>query len=994
MNNKGFVKIITVLFLVISIYQLSFTFFTNRVENKAEEKAARLFPDDQKAAEEFEKSYLDSLGSEEIYPLGFTSFTYDECKERELNLGLDLQGGMNVTVEVETSELVETMAGGTRDQAFLTAMKEANEAYLGDVNFVDLLEEKYKAISPNGRLASIFYRKGLEEDLPNGLQSTNTEIYDYLKAESESAVGRAFEIISARIDGFGVAQPNIQRLENGRILVELPGVDDPDRVKDLIVKSAKLEFWREYDRNEAAKFLDGANKLLGGQQVDSNDAEAESDTPDSTKVDEDEVGSLFGDKTQADDSTEVDSTELAQKKIMDENPIFAILRLNVQEDQWGLGPIGFINEKDMAKLEEYMNNPKVRALMPKNLRIKYGFKPSQYYENNTEIYDVYALKTDPNGTPALSGDVITNAQPTRKENMQLAVSMVMNQEGTKVWKRVTADASSKAPKEFVAVVLDNKVYSAPTVQNEIGNGSSEISGNFDIQEANDLSNILKAGKLPARARITGENTVGPTLGADAINAGLLSLAVGFILVILFMMAYYGRAGIYAVLALLANVIFILGVLAGMGAALTLPGMAGLVLTIGMAVDANVLVFERVREELQGGKSFKMAVRDGYNGAYSSILDANITTLIAGIILMLLGKGPVLGFAVILVIGIFSSLFTSIFLTRLLIERDITNEKETSFYSGWSERLSVKLNALSMNIVGKRKMFYIISGIVITAGIVSLFTKGLSTGVDFKGGRSYVVQVDNASAADIRSALNTSIEANNEVKTYGADNQFKITTSYMMDSKDTTADDKVQDAVISSLSKLGVDKDNVLSTYKVGPTIAKDTKNKSTWAIALAIIGMFLYILIRFRNVGFGMGATIALFHDVLIVLSLYSIFWNILPFSLDIDTAFVAAILTVVGYSINDTVVVFDRVREYLAHHKYEKDKISVINAAVNQTLSRTLITSLTTLLVIVILFTAGGEGLKGFTFALLLGVSVGTYSSICIATPIVVDYMKKFSKK
>ncbi|MDC1395773.1 protein translocase subunit SecF, partial [Bacteroidia bacterium] len=487
---------------------------------------------------------------------------------------------------------------------------------------------------------------------------------------------------------------------------------------------------------------------------------------------------------------------------------------------------------------------------------------------------------------------------------------------------------------------------------------------------------------------------GPTLGKEAIRSGLISLIVGFLLVIIFMVLYYGKAGLYADLALLVNLVFIIGVLAGMHAALTLPGMAGLVLTIGMAVDANVLIFERVREELQGGKSFKSAVKDGYSSAYSSILDANITTGIAAVILWALGKGPVMGFAVILFIGILSSLFTSIFLTRLLIDRDISKGKETSFYTSFSEKIGHKLNTINWDFIGKRKMFYMISGIIILGGIVSLATKGLSTGIDFKGGWSYVVNVEGSNSGDIKSALGTAFtDANTEVKTYGANNQYKITTSYNINSKEANAGEVVEKALISALSKYAVTDASILSSSKVGPTIAKDITVRSTWAIALAIIGMFLYILIRFRNVGFSLGATTAIFHDVLIVFSLYSILWGILPFELSIDQAFIAAILTVVGYSINDTVVVFDRVREFLGLNKHEKDLGPVINKAINTTLSRTLITSLTTLLVILILFIFGGEGLKGFTFALLVGVAVGTYSSVCIATPIVVDYMKRFGK-
>ena len=969
------------------------------IKKDAISAAASKYPSDSIARENYVKSYLDSMGPVTVY---LSNFTYQDCKEKELNLGLDLQGGMNVTLEVQTPGIIRNLSSNSTDAAFVAAMDSAESKYLGQQNFVDVFAAEYAKIAPQGRLSAIFFSRELESTLPNGFSSTNEEIYEYLKTETQSAIDRTFEIISTRIDKFGVTQPNIQRLENGRILVELPGVDDPSRVRKLLQTSAKLEFWYVYNFNEAYKQLEKANKIIYGIEqskkgIDTANTADESTTPafsgstdeetvdapeDSASQDSSSFSSLLTQK----DSVTDDSLKTDEERIA-ENPLLSRFIPNVdrESNQWAPGGhLGYVPVQDTGLIKSYLAREEVKNAMPVDLQWKWGFKS---YDETGEFYQLYGLKSSKDGNPALAGDVITDARPVLESSGNISVSMTMNLEGARDWKLITAKAAAAQPKESIAIVLDGLVYSAPVVNSEIPNGISSIEGNYTQREAEDLANILKAGKTPAVPRITGESTVGPSLGAQATKAGLTSLIIGFVLVIVFMIFYYGKAGIYADIALLANLILIVGVLAGLGAALTLPGMAGLVLTIGMAVDANVLVFERIREELKSGKSFKIAVKDGYKGAYSSIIDANITTLIAGIILWVLGKGPVMGFAVILVIGILSSLFTSIFLTRLFIEFDIAKGRETSFFSSMTKKMVREFN---LNFIGKRKIFYIVSGLIIAFGIISLSTKGVSSGVDFQGGWSYVVNVDNASVTDIRTTLNDAIDGNNEVKTYGADNRFRITTSYLINSEELDVAETVDSTILAALTKFKVEKSDILSSMKVGPTIAKDVKVRSSWAIAFAVIGIFLYIILRFRKLGYGLGATVALFHDVLIVFSLYSIFWNILPFSLDIDQAFIAAILTVVGYSINDTVVVFDRVREYLILNKHESDQKSVINNAINQTLSRTLITSLTTLLVILILFIAGGEGLKGFTFALLVGVAVGTYSSVCIATPIVVDFFKK----
>lgn len=999
MKNKGAIQVFTALLFLVSLYQLSFTWKTRQVEKKAwaeaQEKGISV------------RQVLDSLNPEIVYNLGITKFSYQECKKRELNLGLDLQGGMNVTLEVSVPDILRALAEYPEDPKFKAAMEKAVERNVGEQDFVSLFREEYEQLSPSKGLAEVFMRRELKGVI--NFDSDNEEVYKYLREESGKSVARAYQIINTRVDEFGVSQPNVQRLDGGRISVELPGVDNPERIRKILQSSAKLEFWNTYQNFEAFKFLEEANKVVRKIQELNDTSESdeaiselsslgESDEPveenelalsaEENSNDSSDMGLLAGNDSAGSLSDSAANANKSPEQLAKENPVLSRLYPNLREDgRWQESAIvGFVMTKDRKLIEDYLALPEVQAVIPANVKFRWSFKPS---DKEGRFYMLYALKSNRDDRPVLEGDVVTDARPVLETTGEVKVTMSMNAEGAKDWKRITAKASQAQPfKECVAIVLDDLVYSAPTVQGEIPNGISEISGGFTQQEANDLSNILKAGKLPAPARIVEESVVGPTLGQKAIRAGLISLLVGFVLVIIFMMSYYARAGVYSVIALLANMIFIIGVLSGLGAALTLPGMAGLVLTIGMAVDANVLIFERVREELSSGISLKQAVKKGYEAAFSSIIDANITTLIAGMLLWSLGEGPVKGFAVILVIGILSSLFTAILLTRMLVERDLKNGVDTTFSTGFSKELFSNIN---LNFIGNRKKFYIVSSVIIVIGLVSLFTKGLSTGVDFKGGWTYVMQFeDNTNSTDIKNALSSGLQANSEVKSYGTDNQFKITTSYLIDSKDADASEQVESAVLTTLADFGVEKSDILSSSKVGPTIAEDIKLASTWAVILAIIGMFAYIVLRFRKWGFGLGATAALFHDVLIVFSIYSIFWGIFPFAMDIDQAFIAAILTVVGYSINDTVVVFDRVREFLSLHKHETDSPMVVNNAINQTLSRTLVTSLTTLLVILVLFLFGGEGLKGFTFALLVGVAVGTYSSVCIATPIVTDFIRK----
>jgi len=1011
MKNKAFIQTIGIILAMIALYNLSFTVVTYRVKQKAERIEAETGTPLNKV--------LDSLKGVKVYNLGFTSFTYGECKEKEINLGLDLQGGMNVTLEVSTPQLIRSLSGNDQDANFKQALEEAQSEYLGQQNFVDLFKTKYEAIEEGEGLARIFYRKELASQLPNKWNSTNEEIYSFLKSEIKSSEDRTYKILKTRIDQFGVTQPNVQKLDNGRILVELPGVDNPDRVRKILQSSAKLEFWEVYAKNDAVSFLQEADKIISAREkaergddstasdpvlsaadaLGSSDSDIEEDTSNTIVEDAGSLNPLadsndlaLGD-TGALDSSQLDSNaQMTQEEFRSENPLLGRMQLSIDQETGGWSRASFLGQvltADTAYFNKYLKDSAIRAKMPDNVQFKWSYKP---VDDAGLVMSLYALKSKQDGRPLLEGDVVSGAITQIDPNGTFKVSMSMNKEGAKKWAVITARAAIN--QDPVAIVLDNKVYSAPNVQGEIPNGRSEITGGFTSTDADDLSNILKAGRLDAPTRIVEESVVGPSLGQKAINSGLRSLALGFALVIVFMIMYYSKAGVYAVAALLANLFFILGVLSELGAALTLPGMAGLVLTIGMAVDANVLIFERIKEELASGKGFKAAIKSGYQAAYTSIIDANITTLIAGAFLWRFGKGPIAGFAIILIIGIISSLFTAIFLTRMLVERDIKKGRETSFMSNLSKKM---LNKFNFNFIDNRKKFYVISALVIVGGVASMLTRGVATGVDFKGGWSYVIEVDGAEGtSEIKEKIKKQIgdKENVEVKSYGGGGVYKVTTSYNITSQDAEASEKVKGEIVAALSDYKVDADtDILSESKVGPTIAEDIKKGSSMAIILSLIFMFAYIVFRFRKWGFGLGAILALFHDVLIVFSVYSIFHGILPFSMDVDQAFIAAILTIVGYSINDTVVVFDRVREFLGIHKYAKDTGGVINDAINQTLSRTLVTSLTTLVVVLTLFLFGGEGLKGFTFALLVGVAVGTYSSVFIATPIVVDMTKEKNK-
>lgn len=979
MKSKGAVKLFAIALTIVCIFQLSFTWITSRVESDAKEFANG---DPIK-----EREYLDSIARLPVYNLGVAKFTYLQCKERELNLGLDLQGGMNVTLEVSIGDLIRSLSNDNPDVNFGKAIAATNEKIKTSTkDYVTLFGESMKEIDPNANLAVLFANTSNKDKIK--ISSSNDEVLAYLKSEANEAINRSFQILRARIDKFGVTQPNIQKLEgSGRILVELPGVDNPTRVRKLLQGTAKLEFWETFDNPEAFKHLSTANDML--KKVLANEKNGvTTGTNDSATVSADTTTSALaglGSKAAAPevkaDSAKADTgVAKTAEEFTKDNPLFALLRPYADEQNMLIAKgsmCGTAMVKDTAKINNYLNRPEVKAVLPSNIRFLWAYKG---FGDNGEGAILHALKTSKDGKAAMEGDKIIDARRDVAQNGQVEVSMNMNAEGGHAWAKLTKANVNHS----IAIVLDDVVYSSPNVQNEIPNGRSSISGGFTNEEAGDLANILKAGKLPAPSRIVEEAVVGPSLGAEAITSGLLSMVIATVVILIFMVVYYNNSGYIADIAVLINVFFIMGVLASLGAALTLPGIAGIVLTIGMAVDANVLINERVKEELHHGGSLKNAIADGYAAASSSIIDANLTTLIAGFVLYVFGTGPVQGFAITLIIGILSSMFTAVLLTRVITEWRIDKQKIVKYSRAFSDRA---FQGMTYDWVGKRKRFYIFSGLVILGGVVSMFTKGFSLGVDFKGGWTYVVQFDKEeTASDIREKLTPIFGMSPEVKTFGTDNKYKITTTYMINDQSENAGDMVEAKLKEGLTAVG-GTSTILSQAKVGPTIANDILTSSYWATIIALLGIGLYILIRFRRWQYALGAIVALAHDVLMMLSFYSILDGILPFTMEVDQTFIAAVLTIIGFSINDTVVVFDRIREYLGTHHHESNKKMVINNALNNTLNRTIITSLTVFLVTLTLFLFGGEVIKGFTFALLVGIVFGTYSSIAIATPIVVDF-------
>jgi SecD/SecF fusion protein len=993
MQSKGAIKFFAIAMAIVCLYQLSFTFVTKHWENKAKDYAQG---DVLK-----EKAYLDSISTVPVYNILVKNYTYRECKENEINLGLDLKGGMNVTMEVSLVDLIRAMANYTNDPTFNKAIANAQAAQVNSQkDFVTLFGDEFQKLDPNAKLAAIFATKELQDKI--NFNSSNAEVMKVIKTEADAAFDRTYQILKTRIDKFGVAQPNVQKIGNGRILVELPGIKEPDRVRKLLQGTAKLEFWETYDNKDIFPMLEEVNKTLKlmGKSDSLLTAKRDSLDPNSLATRTDTLKQA-GDSTQntlmnqitknEKDTTKKDTSGTAKtyEQFAKDNPLYAILTPAIvqnEKNQQELrkGPvIGSALVKDTGKINRIFEMEQVRSKFPREFKPLWTVKP---IDKEGKVVQLVAIKMPArNPVAPLDGSAITDARKMKGQfTDNWEISMSMNAEGAHVWKRLTHDNVNHS----IAVVLDDYVYSYPNVIQEISGGNSSITGNFSLEEADDLSNILKVGKLPAPARIVEDTVVGPTLGQEAINSGFLSFVIALILVLLFMISYYGNAGWIADVALFANVFFVMGVLASLGAVLTLPGIAGIVLTIGMSVDANILIFERVREELSLGKGVRLAISDGFKHAYTSIIDSNVTTLLLGIILYTFGTGPIQGFATTLIIGILSSLFCAIFISRLIFEWALAKNKTITF---WNQYTKGAFKNIHINFVEKRKSYYIFSSIIIIAGIVAFSMKGLNFGVDFQGGRTYVVRFEKpVSTIQVIDALKGPFTKSPEAKTFGSSGkqQIKITTSYLINDASPDAEQKVSDKLNEGLKTLG--SYTVMSSQKVGPTIADDIKASAVWAILFSCGLMFLYIFVRFRKWQYGLGAVIALFHDVLIVLSFYTIFNGILPFSLEIDQAFIAAILTVMGYSMTDTVVVFDRIREFVGVHHHAKDQKKVINDALNATLSRTINTSLTIFFVLLAIFIFGGEVIRGFTFALLIGIVIGTYSSICIATPIVVDFAKK----
>ena len=973
MHNNGLIRTFAILFVFVSIYQLSFTFIATQKESEAKEFAISKYsedvPDFIELRDRASTDYLDSIGGISLF--GFTS--YNDAKGKELNKGLDLKGGINVILQISVKDILKGLAENSKNPAFTQALNKSDALQQRSNDpYIESFFIAFEEFSGEVNLANpdIFANRTLSDEIT--FQMTDQEVQPILRRKVDESIISAFEVLRKRIDKFGVTQPNIQRLGNsGRILVELPGAKDVDRVKNLLQSTAQLEFWETHKNNQFMNFLAQANEYLKTIAVDQID-NAEEDEKSS-------IDDLLAD-VEAQDSTSIVSI----------NPLLDMI---VGYGFQGGPVLAQFASKDSEKVMEYLDTPEVRKLLPRNLRYtKFAWgKPEQ----NSEIIELYALKSNRDDIAPLSGGVVVDAMQSYDMSGSPAVSMQMNSQGARTWEAMTGKAFRETTN--IAIVLDDIVYSAPGVSSgPISGGRSEITGNFSLNEAIDLANVLRAGKLPAAAEIIQSEIVGPSLGKEAIQSGIYSFIIALILVLVWMVFYYGFAGIFADIALVLNILLIFGILAGLGAVLTLPGIAGVVLTIGISVDANVLIFERIREELKKGKGLRKSVADGFNNALSSILDANITTGLTALILFVFGTGPIKGFATTLLIGIATSLFTAIFITRLFI--DSRNEKGRRVSMGTKLTQSL-LSNINLSFLEKRKIAYVISSLILTTSLISLSFQGLNQGVDFVGGRSYTIRFDKIISPNAVQSTLINTLGSAEVKTFGNENQLKITTKYKVDVEGLAVDNEIQNILYNSLLSFFPDgytydqfvngsddkQVGIMSSIKVGPTIADDIKKNSFLAVIGSLIVVFLYILLRFRRWQFSLGAVAAVFHDVLIVLGVFSLTYKFMPFSMEINQAFIAAILTVIGYSLNDTVVVFDRIREFAGEHtKWKFNK--TVNAALNSTLSRTLNTSLTTLIVLLAIFIFGGESIRGFMFALIVGVIVGTYSSVFIATPVMYD--------
>ena len=1044
MQNKGAIRTIAIIFAIIFLYQLSFTLVTKRVERKAAKyavaEAVKLANGDESQMNliknQKETYYLDSISNVNVYNLLFKKYTYRDAKEREINLGLDLKGGMNVTLEVSVKDIVKALAGNSQDPTFVRAMELATERQeKSEGDFVTLFGEAFEEVDPNARLASIFLYEFKDKGIT--VNSSNNDVLKVLRSESDGAINRSYQILRTRIDRFGVAQPNIQKMEgSGRILVELPGIKDPKRVRKLLQGTAQLEFWETYNFSEIHQYFAEANtKLAETRKAKSaleNDETTETETVETEQetvaAEEGEVAETVTDTTSeanlleqlTENNEETALTEEEElNQFQENNPLFTYLQPSYYQNEAGqvvageTARVGIAQVKDTAVINQML--AETRNIFPRNLKFAWTVKP-EITQGEMEFLELVALKMSRDNKCALGGEVITDARQDFGQGNQVEVTIQMNSEGAKAWKRLTGENIGKQ----IAIVLDDYVYSYPVVNGEIPNGRSSISGGgMTIDEAQDLANILKAGKLPAPARILEEQVVGPSLGKEAVQKGMWSMVFAFILVLVYMVFFYNKAGLVADIALLVNVFFLFGVLACLGSVLTLPGIAGIVLTLGMAVDSNVIIFERIKEEIKAGKGIKLAIEDGYKNAYSAIIDGNVTTLITGIILIILGTGPVHSFAVTLCIGILTSLATSIFISRLIFERMLSKEREISFSTKLTRNF---LQDKHFDFISMRKTSFIICICFLVVSLASLGLRGLNLGIDFKGGRNYVVQFDNPnmkveqvrealsvvnlnkdaihSALEMREDQEVEDWSTPEVKTYGTNGQVKITTKFLIKNDSPAVDSVIQTILYDGLKDLysnGLTMDQfssedetvgILSTQKVGATIASDVTRKSIIAIIVALALMFCYIAIRFKKWQYGVASIMALAQDTIIVLGMYSLFYNVLPFTMEVDQSFIAAVLTVIGYSINATVVIFDRIRENVNLHPKASWKDNMVNA-VNSTLTRSFNTSGSTLVVLLAIFIFGGDTIRGFIFALLVGVLAGTFSSVFLSSPFAYILMK-----
>ena len=992
MQNKGFVKVFAVLLTLVCMFYLSFSFVTRHYNSKAAEYAGG---DPVK-----ESSYLDSLSTQKVW-LGYT---LKECREMEISLGLDLKGGMNVVLELNVADVIRSLSNNNQDENFNKAWDLAYENQAtSQKDFIDLFAEEYKKLDNGARLSAIFSTFELKDKITP--QSSDAQVIAVLKEELKSAIDNSFNVLRTRIDRFGVVSPNIQRLETaGRILVELPGVKEPERVRKLLQGSANLEFWETYNLPEIYQQLVAADNMLATILKSDDTAAVGSDTTAIEATEEVVADNAAAETTNDADSLLAkigeDKPEAQAAKSMEEfakqHPLFAVLQINQYNGQLAPGPVvGIADKKDIAKINEYLNMKQVKDILPRNLSLKWGVKA---IDEKEQYFYLYAIKmTNRDGTPALGGDVVTDAnadfvqQAGRSEQQ---VSMTMNAEGAKAWARLTKENIGKA----VAIVLDDMVYSAPNVQVEITGGRSQITGHFTPEEAKDLANVLKSGKMAASVHIVQEDVVGPSLGQEAINSGVISFVLALILLMFYMCAFYGvLPGLIADGALVLNIFFTMGILASFQAVLTLPGIAGMVLTLGMAVDANVLIYERTKEELRAGKSLNKAIADGYSNAFSAIFDSNLTSIITGVVLFYFGTGPIRGFATTMIIGLFASFLTAVFLTRIVYEALLAKDKlkNVTFTTSITKDL---LTNPKINFLAARKVGYLIPAGIIVLGAISMSTIGLNNGIDFTGGRNYVIRfAQDVKTDEVRNLLDAQLDGSVSVIQIGTPDQVRVSTNYKIEDNDPAIDQEIENKLFEGVKSLLPEGTTlaqftdqyIQSSQKVGPSMADDIKNAAFLAVVFAMFCMAAYILLRFRDISFSVGAFASVAVTTLCIISFYTLLWKVLPFSMEVDQTFIAAILTIIGYSINDTVVVFDRIRETIGLYP-KRDRYQVINDALNSTLSRTFNTSLTTLVVVLCIFILGGATIRSFTFAILLGIIIGTYSTLFVATPIAYELQKK----